>query len=159
MDLTQEALNASEKGLSRLTEALESLENISVSEKSTFDIESIVREFYAAMNDDFNAPILIAALFDGVKKINLIRDGKASISQKDKTLLLTEMQNFVLDVLGLTLEGGQKDNRLKPVMALVLELRQQARSNKDWGTSDLIRDGLKNAGITVKDGKDSASWK
>ena len=159
LDLTQEALNASEKGLSRLTEALESLENISVSEKSTFDIESIVREFYAAMNDDFNAPILIAALFDGVKKINLIRDGKASISQKDKTLLLTEMQNFVLDVLGLTLEGGQKDNRLKPVMALVLELRQQARSNKDWGTSDLIRDGLKNAGITVKDGKDSTSWK
>ena len=159
LDLTQEALNASEKGLSRLTEALESLENISVSEKSTFDIESIVREFYAAMNDDFNASILIAALFDGVKKINLIRDGKASISQKDKTLLLTEMQNFVLDVLGLTLEGGQKDNRLKPVMALVLELRQQARSNKDWGTSDLIRDGLKNAGITVKDGKDSTSWK
>ena len=159
LDLTQEALNASEKGLSRLTEALESLENISVSEKSTIKIESIVREFYAAMNDDFNAPILIAALFDGVKKINLIRDGKASISQKDKTLLLTEMQNFVLDVLGLTLEGGQKDNRLKPVMALVLELRQQARSNKDWGTSDLIRDGLKNAGITVKDGKDSTSWK
>ena len=159
LDLTQEALNASEKGLSRLTEALESLENISVSEKSTFDIESIVREFYAAMNDDFNAPILIAALFDGVKKINLIRDGKASISQKDKTLLLTEMQNFVLDVLGLTPEGTQKDNRLKPVMALVLELRQQARSNKDWGTSDLIRDGLKNAGITVKDGKDSTSWK
>ena len=159
LDLTQEALNASEKGLSRLTEALESLENISVSEKSTFDIESIVREFYAAMNDDFNAPILIAALFDGVKKINLIRDEKTSISQKDKTLLLTEMQNFVLDVLGLTLEGGQKDNRLKPVMALVLELRQQARSNKDWGTSDLIRDGLKNAGITVKDGKDSTSWK
>jgi len=159
LDLTQEALDASEKGLSRLTGALQSLENISVSEKSTFDIEGIVREFYAAMNDDFNAPILIATLFDGVKKINLIRDGKASISQKDKTLLLAEMQNFVLNVLGLTLEGGQKDNRLKPVMALVLELRQQARSNKDWGTSDLIRDGLKNAGITVKDGKDSTSWK
>jgi cysteinyl-tRNA synthetase len=68
------------------------------------------------------------------------------------------MQGFVLDVLGLTLDGGQNDNRLKPVMDLVLELRQQARSNKDWGTSDLIRDGLKNAGITVKDGKESTSW-
>ena len=64
----------------------------------------------------------------------------------------------MLDVLGLTLEGSQKDNRLKPVMDLVLELRHQARENKDWTTSDLIRDGLKNAGISVKDGKDNTSW-
>ena len=85
------------------------------------------------MNDDFNAPILIAALFDAVKKINLVRDGQETITETDKALLISEMQGFVMDVLGLTLEGGQNDNRLKPVMDLVLELRQQARSNKDWG--------------------------
>lgn len=159
LDLTQEALNASEKGLARLTEAIKTLEKISASNESSFDVESSVREFYDAMNDDFNAPILIASLFDASKKINSIRDGKETITAKDKELLLSEMKGFILDVLGITLEGTQNDNRLQPVMDMVLELRQQARSNKDWGTSDLIRDGLKNAGIIVKDGKDSTSWK
>ena len=159
LDLTQEALNASEKGLARLTEAIKTLEKISASNESSFDVESSVREFYDAMNDDFNAPILIASLFDASKKINSIRDGKETITAIDKELLLSEMKGFILDVLGITLEGTQNDNRLQPVMDMVLELRQQARSNKDWGTSDLIRDGLKNAGIIVKDGKDSTSWK
>ena len=157
-DLTQEALNASEKGLTRLTEAMEILNNLPTAKQSSFDTEALVRDFYKAMNDDFNAPILIAALFDAAKKINLVSDGQETINETDKALLISEMQGFVLDVLGLTLEGEQNDNRLKPVMDLVLELRQQARSNKDWGTSDLIRDGLKNAGITVKDGKESTSW-
>ena len=158
LDLTQEALNASEKGLTRLTEAMEILNNLPTAKQSSFDTEALVRDFYTAMNDDFNAPILIAALFDAVKKINLVSDGHETINETDKALLISEMQGFVLDVLGLTLDGGQNDSRLKPVMDLVLELRQQARSNKDWGTSDLIRDGLKNAGITVKDGKESTSW-
>ena len=158
LDLTQDALNASEKGLARLTEAIETLDQITVADKSSFDVKAIVESFYDAMNDDFNAPILIAGLFDAVKKINLIKDGKESISQQDQKVLLAEMKGFMLDVLGLTLEGSQKDNRLKPVMDLVLELRQQARENKDWTTSDLIRDGLKNAGISVKDGKDNTSW-
>ena len=158
LDLTQDALNASEKGLSRLTEAIETLKNIVASEKSSFDIVNIVSSFYDAMNDDFNAPILIAGLFDAVKKINLIKDGKESISQQDQKLLLKEMKGFALDVLGLMLDGNQKDNRLNPVMDLVLELRQQARENKDWTTSDLIRDGLKKSGVSVKDGKDNTSW-
>ncbi|MAA56869.1 MAG: cysteine--tRNA ligase, partial [Cryomorphaceae bacterium] len=159
LDLTQEALNASEKGLSRLTEAIETLEQITIADKSSFDVLTIVGSFYDAMNDDFNAPILIAGLFDAVKKINLIKDGKESISKEDQKFLFKEMNGFVLNVLGLMLEDDQKDNRLNPVMDLVLELRQQARANKDWSTSDLIRDGLKNSGISVKDEKDSTSWK
>ena len=158
LDLTQDALNASEKGLARLTEAIETLDQITIADKSSFDVKAIVDSFYDAMNDDFNAPILIAGLFDAVKKINLIKDGKESITQQDQKVLLAEMKGFMLDVLGLTLEGSQKDNRLKPVMDLVLELRQQARANKDWTTSDLIRDGLKKSGISVKDGKDKTSW-
>ena len=158
LDLTQDALNASEKGLARLTEAIETLDQITLADKSSFDVKAIVDSFNDAMNDDFNAPILIAGLFDAVKKINLIKDGKESISQQDQKVLIAEMKGFMLDVLGLTLEGSQKDNRLKPVMDLVLELRQQARANKDWTTSDLIRDGLKKSGISVKDGKDKTSW-
>jgi len=68
------------------------------------------------------------------------------------------MQAFIHDVLGLKAENNQTETRLAPVMDLVLDLRQQARSNKDWTTSDQIRDGLAKAGIVVKDGKDGTSW-
>ena len=159
LDLTEDALNASEKGLERLKEALLLLNEIEPSEKSTFDISQNIQSFYDAMNDDFNAPILIANLFETVKKINLIHDAKEQISLDDKKLLLTEMGGFVFDVLGIKFEEESGDKRLGPVMNLVLELRQKARSEKDWPTSDLIRDGLKKAGIDVKDGKDSSSWK
>jgi len=159
LDLTEDALTAAEKGLERLKEALLILNEIEPSEKSTFDISHNVQSFYDAMNDDFNAPILIANLFEAVKKINLIHDAKEQISPTDKNLLLTEMGGFVFDVLGIKFEDESGDERLGPVMDLVLELRQKARSEKDWPTSDLIRDGLKKAGIEVKDGKDSSSWK
>ena len=88
LDLTHEALNASEKGLSRLTEAIETLEQITVADKSSFDVLTMVGSLYDAMNDDFNAPILIAGLFDAVKKINLIKDGKESISKEDQNYFL-----------------------------------------------------------------------
>ena len=159
LDLTEDALTAAEKGLDRLKEALLILNEIEPSEKSTFDISHNVQSFYDAMNDDFNAPILIANLFEAVKKINLIYDAKEQISPTDKNLLLTEMGGFVFDVLGIKFEDESGDERLGPVMDLVLELRQKARSEKDWPASDLIRDGLKKAGIEVKDGKDSSSWK
>ncbi len=159
LDLTEDALTAAEKGLERLKEALLLLNEIEPAEKSTFDISHNIQSFYDAMNDDFNAPILIANLFEAVKKINLIHDAKEQISPTDKNLLLTEMGGFVFDVLGIKFEDESGDERLGPVMDLVLELRQKARSEKDWPTSDLIRDGLKNAGIEVKDGKDSSSWK
>jgi cysteinyl-tRNA synthetase len=159
LDLTEDALTAAEKGLERLKEALLLLNEIEPAEKSTFDISQNVQSFYDAMNDDFNAPILIANLFEAVKKVNLIHDAKEQISSKDKNLLLTEMGGFVFDVLGIKFENDSGDERLDPVMDLVLELRQKARSEKDWPTSDLIRDGLKKAGIEVKDGKDSSSWK
>ena len=159
LDLTEEALAAAEKGLDRLKEALLLLKEIETAEKSTFDVSLNIQSFYDAMNDDFNAPILIANLFEAVKKINLIHDAKEQISSKDKDLLLSEMGGFVFDVLGIKFESESGDERLGPVMDLVLELRQKARSEKDWPTSDLIRDGLKKAGIEVKDGKDSSSWK
>jgi cysteinyl-tRNA synthetase len=110
------------------------------------------------MNDDFNAPILIANLFDAVKQINLINDGNASISQSDKDLLESEMKKFLFNVLGLEIATTNNDSKLNPIMDLVLDLRQQARSDKDWTTSDKIRDGLAAAGIVVKDGKEGTTW-
>jgi cysteinyl-tRNA synthetase len=110
------------------------------------------------MNDDFNAPILIANLFEAAKKINLINDGKETISKDDLNILSAHMAIFISDVLGLRIGATNSDSKLSPVMDLVLELRQQARENKDWTTSDKIRDGLAAAGIVVKDTKEGTSW-
>jgi len=158
LDFTSDALNAAEKGLTRLTDALALLDKIPVSATSSFNVGELTGSFYTAMNDDFNAPILIANLFEAAKRINLINDGKDTITTEDKQLLSNEMNAFVYNILGMQVVVANSDSKLAPVMDLVIELRQQARENKDWSTSDKIRDKLAEAGITVKDGKDGATW-
>lgn len=157
LDFTEEALSAAEKGYMRLTEGLKTLQQLPAT-SSSFDVPALVASFYKAMNDDFNAPILVANLFEAVKQINLVNDGNASISLEDKLQLKTAMQDFIHTVLGLAPENSTPETRLDPVMDLVLELRQQARSNKDWTTSDQIREGLAKAGIVVKDEKTGTTW-
>lgn len=158
LDFTADGLNASEKGFNRLNDAIQLTEKLSTSPTSSFDVKALVGNFYAAMNDDFNTPTLIAHLFEAAKQLNLIHDGNAHISADDLAYLKKELLGFVCDVLGLTLDTQHTSSRLAPVMELVLELRQQARANKDWATSDKIRDGLAAAGIVVKDGKDETTW-
>lgn len=158
LDFTPDSLIAAEKGFSRLMEALSKLGSLPTSSASSSNVQDLVASFYTAMNDDFNAPILIANLFEAVKYINTIVDGSATITADDLKLLKTEMTAFVLDVLGLTVEEENKSEVLDAAMNLVMELRLQARENKDWSTSDKIRDRLAEAGIVVKDGKDGTSW-
>ncbi len=158
LDFTSEALNAAEKGFERLMDAVEALDKLPVSKESSADVQEMVNSFYAAMNDDFNAPILVANLFESVKFINSVKDGKATVSAADLKLLTTEVHAFIFNVLGLKPAVKVTDSKLAPVMDLVLELRQQARTNKDWTTSDQIRDGLAAAGIVVKDGKEGTTW-
>jgi cysteinyl-tRNA synthetase len=160
LDFTSEALNAAEKGYEKLMDALKELGNLSTSTSSSIDVNSLVASFYDAMNDDFNAPILVANLFETVKAINTIKEDKATITPADLELLTKEVNAFVFDVLGLaSLNSAVDDSKLEGVMDLVLNLRQQARENKDWGTSDKIRDGLAAAGLVVKDGKEGTTWK
>jgi cysteinyl-tRNA synthetase len=159
LDFTSEALIAAEKGYNKLMEALKTLDTLSVDgDGPTQNVPKIVASFYDAMDDDFNAPILVANLFEAVKFINSVKDGAQSINKADHELLKTEMNAFVVDVLGIQTSDSGGDDKLSPVMDLVLDLRQEARTNKDWTTSDKIRDGLANAGITVKDSKDGTSW-
>jgi cysteinyl-tRNA synthetase len=134
------------------------LDKLNTSAESSFDVKSIVDSFYNAMDDDFNAPMLIANLFEAVRRINLVNDGKETLSATDRDLMKKEMTAFVLDVLGLQVGVANSDSKLAPVMDLVIELRQQARDNKDWTTSDKIRDGLAAAGITIKDSKEGTNW-
>ena len=158
LDFTQDALNAAEKGFSRLTDALHLVEKLKTSAQSSFNVQELVASFYTAMDDDFNAPILIANIFEAVKRINLINDGNETITKEDLELLSVEMKKFLFDVLALQIGSVNNDSKLSPVMDLVLELRQEAREKKDWPTSDKIRDGLAAAGIVVKDGKEGTSW-
>jgi cysteinyl-tRNA synthetase len=158
LDFTQDALNAAEKGFSRLTDAFQLIEKLKTSAQSSFNVQELVTSFYTAMDDDFNAPILIANIFEAVKRINLVNDGNETITKEDLELLSVEMKKFLFDVLALQIGSINNDSKLSPVMDLVLELRQEARENKDWSTSDKIRDGLAAAGIVVKDGKEGTSW-
>lgn len=158
LDFTSEALNAAEKGFERLMDAISALQELKADKTSSINVQELVSKFYTAMNDDFNAPVLIAHLFDAVKYINSIRDGKATISVLDLTLLKNEINAFVFNILGLKEISKVDDSKLDVVMNLVIELRQQARTNKDFAVSDKIRDGLAAAGITLKDGKEGTTW-
>ncbi|MDX1445474.1 cysteine--tRNA ligase [Lishizhenia sp.] len=158
LDFTSEALMAAEKGFKRLMEAVQILPKLKTSSSTSTSITPLVDSFYAAMNDDFNAPILVAKLFDAVKLINAINDGKETISQEDLTILSNEINSFVFDVLGLKAVNDNNDNSLSKVMELVIDMRQTARENKDWTTSDKIRDFLAEAGIQIKDSKEGTNW-
>ena len=160
LDLSNEALLASEKGYLKLMEAIDSIEGLPVGESSDFDVEAWRKQCYEAMNDDFNTPILIAKLFDAVKRINLIKEGKESITVKDKELLQNSAMAFVYDILGL--ENNQEINgnsdTLSGVVELLIQLREEARANKDFATSDKIRDQLADLGIQLKDGKEGTTF-
>lgn len=161
MDFSNEALQASEKGLERLLKAVETLENLPVSSESTIDFAGLKEKCYAALNDDLNSPIAIAHLFDGVKIINSVKAGKNTINSTDLHELKSFFNTMVFDILGLKDEvaAGSGDNEvLKGTVDLLLNLRLQAKKNKDWGTADKIRDELSALGVDVKDTKDGFEW-
>ena len=111
------------------------------------------------MNDDFNTPVLISHLFDGVRVINSVKDGTEQLSAGDLNDLKKLFQTFVTDILGLKSNKKEAGNDLTyEVMDIVLKLRSKAKENKDWDSADLIRDELNKLNIQVKDGKDGSSW-
>lgn len=157
LDISNEAMLASEKGFNRMSEAYKNLANLSPSENSTLDINSWKQSCYDAMNDDFNSPILIAQLFEGVRFINLIKEGKESVSEEDLATLKSTFSNFLVDVLGLNFDSessSSNTNKLDGVVNMLIEMRKEARDNKNWALSDEIRDRLLALGIQLKDGKD-----
>src|SRR5690606_1327808 len=157
LDFSNEALSASEKGFFRLMDAYHLLDDLEPSASSSFDIPQWKQKCYDAMNDDCNSPILIAQLFEAVKLINSAKEGKAGISADDLQELKQTMSNFLLEVLGLVDIKDVNDSyqeRLSGTVELLIRLRAEARSNKDFATSDKIRDELAILGIELKDGKD-----
>jgi len=163
VDLSEDALMASEKGFQRLTEGINLLERLVASnETKGFDLIAWTEKCYQAMNDDFNSPLLIAQLFDAVKFINSVENGSASISSKDLSVLKGKMKAFTEDILGLSFNTNSVDDKtataLEGTVNLLIEMRKKARDNKDFATSDAIRDQLLTLGIQLKDGKEGTSF-
>jgi cysteinyl-tRNA synthetase len=162
VDFSNEALNASEKGLNRLMEAFNHISKLQVSDKSTVDVQKVEQECVNAMNDDLNTPMVIAALFEATRIINSVLAGNDTINEVDREKLKTTFSRFAFEIMGLrnNTEGGSDNNEaFAKAVELLLEIRFNAKQNKDWVTSDLIRDKLNQFGFEVKDTKDGYEWK
>ena len=162
VDFSNEALQAAEKGLARLMDAWATLKKITPSATSTIDVKALRDKCYEAINDDLNSPILIAHLFDATKTINNIVAGNDSINAADLDELKEIFHLFCFDILGLKEEATSNAGREEAfgkVVDMLLEERAKAKANKDWATSDKIRNELTALGFEIKDGKDGCSWK
>ncbi len=160
LDFSNEALQASEKGLSRLMKSIAMLPGLAVSNETTINLDIWKTNCYNALNDDLNTPILIAHLFDMVKMINLLSEGRERITKPDLDILIQQFHQFTFDILGLReeqLTTGESE-LLPKVMDMILSLRQEAKKNKDFALSDRIREELGKIGISIKDKKDGADW-
>ena len=160
LDFSDDAIVAAEKGYKRLMEAMSSLESITAAAQSTLNIAEWKQLCYDAMNDDFNTPILIAQLFEGVRFVNVLKEGKESLTAEDLKIFTTAMNGFVFEVLGLEdekISDGNND-KLEGTVNLLIEMRKQARENKNFALSDQIRDQLLALGIQLKDGKEGTTF-
>jgi cysteinyl-tRNA synthetase len=157
LDFSNEALDASEKGFRRLMNAVNLLERIKPSETSDFDIQLLADNCLKAMNDDFNSPVVIAELFEAVRIINTVHDGKASISSLELEKLRKLVNDFVFEIFGLKDEDSS-NTELNSVLDLMIDIRKSAKENKDYATSDKIRVGLHAMGILLKDSKEGTTW-
>jgi cysteinyl-tRNA synthetase len=159
LDFSNEAITASEKGFRKLMEAMRLLEKLKPSEKSSYDIAALKIKFEDAMNDDFNTPVLVAQLFDAVRLINSVNDGKETLTANDITALQSLMKIYVQDILGLKDDVMESAGEVTDgLMQLIIKMRADARTKKDFSTSDLVRDELAKLNIVLKDGKEGTSW-
>ncbi|WP_091204120.1 cysteine--tRNA ligase [Flavobacterium xueshanense] len=160
LDFSDDAIVAAEKGYKRLMEAMHSLKEINTGTKSTVDIIAWKQSCYDAMNDDFNTPILIAQLFEGVRFVNLLKDEKETLNADDLNYFAKTMHAFVFDVLGLEDEkvSDSNNDKLEGTVNMLIEMRKQARDNKNFSLSDQIRDQLIALGIQLKDGKEGTTF-
>ena len=165
VDFSNEALQAAEKALNRMLEGWKRLQELTPSAESTIEVNGYEAKCYEAMNDDLNTSIVISHLFDACRVINQVNDGKASATAEDIETLKKLFNTFLVDILGVRTEmlagGDENSDALRPfeqAVDFILEMRRTAKANKDWATSDLIRDRLAQIGFDVKDTKDGFEW-
>ena len=160
LDISNEAMVASEKGYNRLMEAISLIKDLKPSSDSSFDVNAWQQSCYDAMNDDFNTPILIAQLFEITRIINLVNDGKETLTTDDINIVSKTINDFAFNILGLKNEmsSGNNAEKLSGVVQMLIEMRNEARANKNWALSDEIRDRLAALEIHLKDGKEGTTF-
>lgn len=160
LDFSNEALIAAEKGLSKLYSAAETLHKLSPGTTSTENIQAWIDRCHEAMNDDFNSPKLIAELFDATRIINSIQQGNSTLTESDLELLKENFNLFFYDILGMKRENQTSESvgTTEELMNVILDIRQNAKTNKNWDIADAIRNKLNEIGIVIKDTKDGAIW-
>ncbi|MBQ3961073.1 MAG: cysteine--tRNA ligase [Muribaculaceae bacterium] len=163
VDFSNDALQAAEKAYERMLDGWHRLNELKASDTTTVKLDNYRERCAEAMNDDLNTPIVIATLFDACRAINQVNDGNATIAQADLDELKDVFQTYLFDVLGVRDESaggeGVDVEPYKKAVDLLLEIRKTAKANKDWATSDLIRNKMNEAGFDVKDTKDGFEWK
>lgn len=158
LDFSNEALDAADKGFKRLMNAVNLLDKlVPTAGAANMGIAEFDQKFHTAMDDDFNSPVLIAELFEVVRLINSIYDGKLNINADELDELKKLVRAFVFDVLGLKEERAE-NNDFEQLMEAVIRLRNEAKKNKDFATSDRIREELSKIGVQLKDSKDGTLW-
>ncbi|NQY66149.1 MAG: cysteine--tRNA ligase [Flavobacteriales bacterium] len=158
LDFSNEALQAAEKGFTKLMKTISLLKELPTSPTSSQNFGDIKKRCDEAMNDDFNTPGLIATLFDGVRLINSVKDGKETITKDDLELIDSLYSGYVFSVLGLKEISSSSNDSVDDLMEIIIALRQQAKENKDYSSADFIRDKLAEIKISLKDGKDKVAW-
>ena len=157
VDFSNAALKGAETALGRLNDSYRRLAELKPSDKSTVDVSTLESRCAEAMDDDLNTPVVIATLFDAARIINQIHDGTATATAEDIETLRRVMDDYFVTILGIVPEGAASGTDTKPfegAVDMLLEIRSQAKRNKDWTTSDHIRDRLAALGFSVKDTKD-----
>jgi len=160
LDLTDAGLAAAEKGFHRLMDAISLLDLLKTGKTSSFNVIEWKQKCYDAMNDDFNTPILIATLFEAVKFINQVKDGSATLTSEDLLILKETIETFVFDVLGLVniSKENTSNDKLAGAVEILINLRKEARLNKDFALSDKIRNELAEAGIQLNDSREGTTF-
>lgn len=163
LDFSNDALSAAQKGWQRMQTAFKLLKNLpTVSEGATIVADDLLEAVVLSLNDDLNTPQVIASLFELAKRMNVVNDGKGTITEATKATMHTLIAKYCQGVLGLVTEGVSENvamaNGLADAMDIILALRRQAKEDKNWGLSDQIRDALKAKGFEIKDGKDETTW-
>lgn len=159
LDFSNDALAAAEKGLERLMNAMSSLDKIKLSSTSTVDVSNLKENCMASLCDDLNSPVAMAELFEWVKVINQLVDGTQTINEADLKSLSEQFRFVVGDLLGLKAETeGDDASMIEGLVSMILQVRQQAKADKNWAVSDKIRDELARLGVMVKDRKDGVDW-
>lgn len=164
VDFSNDALKASEKGLSRLLEAYSKIDKIKQSDKSDLDVDALKQKCYEAMNDDLNSAIVISYLFEAATAINSALAGSLSLTKESIEALKSLFDVFLFNILGIkdeSIVGGNNNSfeAFSKAVDMLLALRAEAKVNKDWATSDKIRDELTKFGFEIKDGKDGSEWR